>query len=167
MNNQRVSIISPVKNGAQFLAECLESILAQTYQNWELLIVNDNSTQPSLPSRAASGGYFGSIRTIGVASPSRIIAPTPPILTPTLPVSTPGIFKLNAFESGSATSGSTNSTFGGSFGGGGGGGGGGSKAIAELAGAELADGAIYTIVVMGRSGSTTNAPSVLLVKHEH
>lgn len=44
MNNQRVSIISPVRNGAQFLPECLNSILSQTYHNWELLIVNDNST---------------------------------------------------------------------------------------------------------------------------
>ena len=44
MNNQRVSIITPVKNGAQFLEECLNSILSQTYQNWELLIVNDSST---------------------------------------------------------------------------------------------------------------------------
>lgn len=44
MNNQRVSIITPVKNGAQFLVECLDSIVNQTYQNWELIIVNDNST---------------------------------------------------------------------------------------------------------------------------
>ncbi|MFT6151006.1 MAG: glycosyltransferase involved in cell wall biosynthesis, partial [Flavobacteriales bacterium] len=42
MNNQRVSIITPVKNGAQFLVECLDSIVNQTHQNWELLIVNDS-----------------------------------------------------------------------------------------------------------------------------
>ena len=44
MNNQRVSIITPVKNVAQFLVECLDSIVNQTHQNWELLIVNDSST---------------------------------------------------------------------------------------------------------------------------
>ncbi|MFT6152010.1 MAG: glycosyltransferase involved in cell wall biosynthesis [Flavobacteriales bacterium] len=44
MNNQRVSIITPVKNGAQFLVECLDSIVNQTHRNWELLIVNDSST---------------------------------------------------------------------------------------------------------------------------
>ncbi|MDA9262430.1 glycosyltransferase [bacterium] len=44
MFNKRVSIITPVKNGAQFLKECLDSIINQTFQNWELLIVNDNST---------------------------------------------------------------------------------------------------------------------------
>ena len=44
MNDLRVSIITPVKNGAQFLVECLDSIVNQTYQNWELLIVNDNSS---------------------------------------------------------------------------------------------------------------------------
>lgn len=43
MNYPRVSVITPVKNGAQFLLECLDSIINQTYQNWELLIVNDNS----------------------------------------------------------------------------------------------------------------------------
>ncbi|MEN8928513.1 MAG: glycosyltransferase family 2 protein [Flavobacteriales bacterium] len=44
MTDQRVSIITPVKNGAQFLAVCLDSILNQTHQNWELVIVNDHST---------------------------------------------------------------------------------------------------------------------------
>ena len=30
---------------AQFLAECIDSILAQTYKNFELIIVNDASPQ--------------------------------------------------------------------------------------------------------------------------
>ena len=34
----------PAKNTALFLAECMGSILAQTYTNWELLVVDDNST---------------------------------------------------------------------------------------------------------------------------
>lgn len=33
----------PAKNAGVFLAECLESILHQTFQNWELLAVNDHS----------------------------------------------------------------------------------------------------------------------------
>jgi len=34
----------PAKNTALFLEECLDSILSQTYTNWELLVVDDNST---------------------------------------------------------------------------------------------------------------------------
>jgi glycosyltransferase involved in cell wall biosynthesis len=39
-----VSIVTPVYNGAEFLAECIESVLAQTYQNWDYTIVNNCST---------------------------------------------------------------------------------------------------------------------------
>lgn len=39
-----VSIITPVYNGASFLSECIDSVLKQTYQNWEYLIVDNCST---------------------------------------------------------------------------------------------------------------------------
>jgi len=42
--NQKVSIIVPCFNQAQFLGEALDSILAQTYSNWECIIVNDGSS---------------------------------------------------------------------------------------------------------------------------
>src|SRR5580698_8030349 len=42
-----VSVVVPVYNEEQFLAECLESILAQTYGNWECVIVNNYSTDRS------------------------------------------------------------------------------------------------------------------------
>lgn len=42
-----VSILTPVYNGEQYLAECIESVLAQTYQNWEYIIVNNCSTDRS------------------------------------------------------------------------------------------------------------------------
>ena len=42
--NSKVSVIVPCYNQAQFLPETLDSVLAQTHQNWECIIVNDGST---------------------------------------------------------------------------------------------------------------------------
>ena len=47
MQHGKVSIIIPFKNTAHFLPECLDSILNQTYSNWEVLAVNDHSTDES------------------------------------------------------------------------------------------------------------------------
>ncbi|MEP1095441.1 MAG: glycosyltransferase family 2 protein [Cyclobacteriaceae bacterium] len=44
MDNPLVSIIMAVKNTEPYLPECLDSIMAQTYSNWELVAVNDHST---------------------------------------------------------------------------------------------------------------------------
>lgn len=43
-----VSVVTPVYNGERYLAECIESVLRQTYQNWEYVIVNNCSTDRSL-----------------------------------------------------------------------------------------------------------------------
>lgn len=43
-----VSIITPLYNGDKYLIECIESVLAQTYRNWEYIIVNNCSTDRSL-----------------------------------------------------------------------------------------------------------------------
>src|SRR5579862_6431992 len=39
-----VSIVTPVYNNAEYLAQCIESVLAQTYANWDYTIVNNCST---------------------------------------------------------------------------------------------------------------------------
>lgn len=43
-----ISIIMAAKNTQPYLPECLDSILAQTYPNWELIAVNDHSTDRTL-----------------------------------------------------------------------------------------------------------------------
>ena len=48
MNIPVVSILTPVYNASLYLDDCVESVIAQTYQNWELLIIDDGSTDDSL-----------------------------------------------------------------------------------------------------------------------
>jgi glycosyltransferase involved in cell wall biosynthesis len=43
-----VSVVTPVYNGAEYLAECIESVLSQTYENWEYAIVDNCSTDATL-----------------------------------------------------------------------------------------------------------------------
>ena len=42
-----VSIITPSYNSAKFIKECIESVIAQTYTNWEMLIIDDCSADNS------------------------------------------------------------------------------------------------------------------------
>ncbi len=44
MNIPLFSIIIPCYNTAQYLKKCIESVIGQTYQNWEIIIVNDGSS---------------------------------------------------------------------------------------------------------------------------
>ena len=43
-----ISVVTPVYNGETYLSECIESVLAQTYKNWEYVIVNNCSTDRTL-----------------------------------------------------------------------------------------------------------------------
>ena len=44
----QVSVVTPAYNEEEHLAECIESVLAQTYQNWDYTIVNNCSTDRTL-----------------------------------------------------------------------------------------------------------------------
>lgn len=43
----KVSVITPNFNGEKFIAETIQSVVAQTYSNWELIICDDGSTDNS------------------------------------------------------------------------------------------------------------------------
>ncbi len=43
-----VSVVTPVYNGGKYLRECIESVLAQTYTNWDYTVVNNCSTDGTL-----------------------------------------------------------------------------------------------------------------------
>jgi len=47
-HNPLVSVVTPVYNGEKFLAECIESVLNQTYGNWEYIIASNCSTDATL-----------------------------------------------------------------------------------------------------------------------
>ena len=40
----KVSIITSTYNNANYISQAIESVLAQTYDNWEMLIVDDGSS---------------------------------------------------------------------------------------------------------------------------
>lgn len=44
VNNPLVSIITPAYNSERFIGEAIKSVLNQTYSNWEMIIVDDCST---------------------------------------------------------------------------------------------------------------------------
>ena len=43
-NKKMISVIMPVYNSEKYVSESIESVCNQNYENWELLIVNDGST---------------------------------------------------------------------------------------------------------------------------
>ena len=44
MNNPLVSIILPTRNGERFLNQALDSVVLQDYAPYELVVVDDHST---------------------------------------------------------------------------------------------------------------------------
>ena len=47
INHPKVSLILPIYNMEKFLERCVDSILAQTYDNLEIILVNDGSKDRS------------------------------------------------------------------------------------------------------------------------
>ena len=47
MRNNLVSIITPSYNSSRFIVECVNSVISQTFQNWEMIIVDDYSKDNS------------------------------------------------------------------------------------------------------------------------
>ena len=47
MQDNLVTIITPIYNGERYISETIESVLLQSYPNWEMIIINDGSTDNS------------------------------------------------------------------------------------------------------------------------
>lgn len=61
MYNPLVSIVIPVYNGSNYLAEAIESALSQTYENIEIIVVNDGSKDDGATA-AVAARYADKIR---------------------------------------------------------------------------------------------------------
>lgn len=48
MKNKKISIIIPVYNVEEYLDQCIQSVVEQTYKNLEIILINDGSTDSSL-----------------------------------------------------------------------------------------------------------------------
>lgn len=61
----KVSVVVPCFNYGRFLAECLESVRAQTFEGWECIVVDDGSTDDTgtiADAYAAKDGRFACVR---------------------------------------------------------------------------------------------------------
>lgn len=47
MENPKISVIVPVYNAEKYLRRCVDSILAQTFNDFELLLIDDGSKDSS------------------------------------------------------------------------------------------------------------------------
>jgi glycosyltransferase involved in cell wall biosynthesis len=59
-----ISIVLPTYNGSHYLREAIDSCLAQTYQNWELIVVDDCSTDGTPEIIAEYAGRDSRVRSI-------------------------------------------------------------------------------------------------------
>lgn len=69
-NEPLVSVLTPVYNGEDFLVECIESVLNQTYQNYEYIIVNNCSRDRTLE---IAQGYAKKDRRIRIQNNTRFV----------------------------------------------------------------------------------------------
>jgi glycosyltransferase involved in cell wall biosynthesis len=63
-SNPFVSVVTPVYNGAEYLRECIESVLNQTYENWEYVISDNCSTDGSLEIARSYGAREPRVRVV-------------------------------------------------------------------------------------------------------
>jgi glycosyltransferase involved in cell wall biosynthesis len=47
-SHPKVSVLTTVYNREKYLAACIESVLASTFQDWELIVVDDQSADNSV-----------------------------------------------------------------------------------------------------------------------
>lgn len=74
MSEPLVSVLMPVYNAERYVAEAVESILAQTFADFEFLIIDDGSTDGSLPILEQYARQDGRIRLVSRANTGYLAA---------------------------------------------------------------------------------------------
>jgi glycosyltransferase involved in cell wall biosynthesis len=73
-NTPLISIVIPCFNSEQYLSETLESCLQQTYPNWEIIVVDDGSTDASLKIARNYSHYYSGIEVISIENNGQCFA---------------------------------------------------------------------------------------------
>jgi glycosyltransferase involved in cell wall biosynthesis len=71
VNPPLISCIIPVFNGERYLAEAIDSIIAQTYRPLEIIVIDDGSTDGTA---AVAGGYGERVRCVWQANAGEVAA---------------------------------------------------------------------------------------------
>ncbi len=72
-NEPFVSVVTPVYNGGAYLDECVESVLSQTYRNFEYVIADNHSTDETA---AIAARYAASDERVRIVRPERHLSQT-------------------------------------------------------------------------------------------
>lgn len=81
-NNQKISIFIPVFNGEKYIARTIESILAQTYDNFEIICIDDQSTDSS---KSIIQGFAETTSKIKILQPPKNLGSVAKVLNYALP----------------------------------------------------------------------------------
>ena len=76
METELISVIVPVYNVEPYLRRCVDSILHQTYRNFEVLLVDDGSTDGSAALAHELAKKDGRIRVLEPVSYTHLTLPT-------------------------------------------------------------------------------------------
>src|SRR5512137_1225965 len=74
--NPLVSVIIPVKNGAATLSRCLRAVRRSNYKNYEIIVVNDNSSDKSAEIASSFGVRLINVETGSGANNARNLGAT-------------------------------------------------------------------------------------------
>lgn len=65
----KVSIITPLYNCSDYLEQTIQSVISQTYQDWEMIMVDDCSTDNSLEIAQRYADEDSRIKVLRVTTP--------------------------------------------------------------------------------------------------